>query len=105
MARLTFEELAALDVRLTTLFEEAKQLGSDEAEFCANAAWNGWGQWDERGFKHRMLDVVGWNRVGKFNELNSSDAYETVHDTLLYALPRCRGSCECSENTTKESTK
>jgi hypothetical protein len=66
-----FDGLIALEPRLGELLQEARQAGAAEAEFCADAAWCGYGGHPR--FKRAVSELVGWNRADGDLALRSSN--------------------------------
>lgn len=89
----TFADLVKLEPKLGELLTEAKSYHtSQNPEFCANAAWYGYG--GEPGIKPRLLKLVGWERPGGLHwPLSTPAAYDVAYDTLFEALPDCGKCC------------
>jgi hypothetical protein len=84
----TFEQLAELEPRLLDLLTEARTCPRTRG-FCANARWYGYGGFQGRGLKARLLRLVGWHRPDAHEVLSSCAAYEVAYDTVFGALPDC----------------
>jgi hypothetical protein len=58
-----FDRLCLLEPKLAELMVEAKAVRRPRGKpFCGNAVWYGYGSWHGRGFKGRMLPLVGDER-------------------------------------------
>jgi hypothetical protein len=93
--RLTWAGLVRLEPRLAELLAEAKAVRDDGSVpyFCGNACWYGYD--GHRGFKPRLVRLVGFGRPGFHDVLSGSTAYDLVYFTIYNVLPSCRGRCGC----------
>lgn len=91
---LTWASLVQLEPKLGRLLDEAQRHKDNGVapEYCANAIWFGWRQFDGHGIKERLCELVGWERVSKANVgvLGTSEAYDIAYETIYDALPNCR---------------
>lgn len=93
--RVTWKELCELEPRLLNLYSEVSSIKDEGGEFfCANAVWYGRGDVD--GFKHRLVELVGFRRRhdGSDPRLGTSLAYDIAYHKIYDALPDCR-DCAC----------
>ena len=92
--KLAWSRLVVLEPRLLYLEKLIKAVDDDgeSDSFCANEYWYGFSK-PQRGFKARMLTLVGW-QVENEALLMSSEAYEAVYKHLYNLLPACR-NCNC----------
>ncbi len=91
----TFQDLARLEPRLTTLLIEAKAHRKDrQPDFCANEVFYGYAG-HRPGLKERLSQLVGWESTNE-GILKTSLAYDVAYDTIYDALPDCRGDCACT---------
>lgn len=86
--RQEFDELAAVEPKLSALLAEAGAVKDDgkPKSFCANRHWY-------REFKPRLLNLVGWRRTD-VPGLGTSRAYDVAYAVIYDALPACR-DCGC----------
>ena len=89
--RMTWARVVAAEPRLGRLLREAREVEGSHPRFCANALWYGHAR---RGFKDRLLALVGWERPGRHPFLNGDLAYRAAYEALYAALPRCQ-NCLC----------
>src|SRR5262245_39407179 len=101
MAKLTFNDLVALEPRLAHLLTEARS-HKPSRKFCANEAW--YGYFGFSGLKDKLLRLVGWGRetapdgvteAAEEQTLKSSQAYDVAYHTVCQALPDCGPECVC----------
>jgi len=101
MAKVTFNELVALEPRLADLLTEARAY-KPGPKFCANAVW--YGYHGSLGLKSKLARLVGWARLVPLagaidaateETLKSSQAYDVGYGTVYDALPDCGEQCEC----------
>jgi hypothetical protein len=92
---LTFAALAALEPSLGELLAEAQEVRDDgTAEyFCQVATFFGY-PGHRPGFKRRLCGLVGWFAEGA-DVLATRAAYDLGYETIIEALPPCRGRCGC----------
>jgi hypothetical protein len=90
----SFEELAALEPRLTELLAEARACsGRAGAEFCASSVWYGDAS-GQPGLMERLLTLVSPDS-GRTGLLGTYLAFAVAYDALWEALPVCRAVCAC----------
>ena len=88
---LTFDELARREPDLAELLAEARALfSSNDPNFCANAAWFGYGTYRHSGLKPRLLQLVGWRARKDDPILHSEAAYDLAYATICDVLSDCR---------------
>ena len=94
---LTFNELCLIEPQLGVLRDEAaSHRAGNLSQFCACTAWYGYGKVKhENGLKTRLLKLVGCERIGTPNYLNTEDAYDVAYDTIYDALPDCGPKSWC----------
>lgn len=92
----TWEDLAKREPALSALRRRVESIEDDpRAEsFCANAVWYGYD--DRPSLKAELCGLVGWSARRPDALLRSPEAYDVAYESLYYALPDCRGRCECS---------
>lgn len=91
-----WDRLVEEEPRLADLLAEARTVKDEGgAYFCANQVWYGYGD-PRRGFKARLLPLVGWERNGGPSLLTTPQAYDVGYQTIYDALPDCRGDCGCA---------
>jgi hypothetical protein len=90
-----FSELVSLEARLAVLLLEAQAVCDDGAGewFCGVAAFGGYD--GHRGLKGCVVKLVGWGREDRHPVLGSPAAYDVVYQTILDAVPPCRGPRSC----------
>lgn len=101
---LTWERLKELEPRLAALertLRERIRCGCRKKNWCANAAWYGYGQYREFiGPKEVLVRLVGWHRDRFVNPpphdelLRTREAYDLAYDALYTLLPDCK-RCGC----------
>lgn len=81
--RPTFERLARLEPRLA---ETRATRASADSSFDPCASFFGYAAFEGRGFKPRIVRLVGWHRPSGPPELQTSDAYDCVYRAILDVL-------------------
>jgi len=85
----TWAALVAAEPRLGALLAEARRVSArGKPDFCANAVWYGWG--NHRGFKPRLIHLVGFWAEGADPILHTGAAYDIAYQRIYRALPDCR---------------
>jgi hypothetical protein len=88
---LTFDDYVRMEPRLGVLMDRARAIAerADSERFCANEEW-----YCE--LKPALIELVGFDadRRDMWPLLSSPQAYDLCYDTVLAALPDCRG-CAC----------
>lgn len=107
----TWPLLVELEPKLGELWMRARLEWAEEpAEYCSVRIWYGYGKDGEKvglayskdgrghGLKSLICDLVGWSvkHRGGNPVLASSEAYDIAYETVLDALPSCRGRCGCN---------
>ena len=91
-----FWTFAGMDQRIWAF---ARQVFAERARrflddrYCPQEAWYGCTE-GGHGFKGRLSKLVGWERPGNDERLQTVEAYDTCYQTLYESLPDCRG-CDC----------
>src|SRR5919202_6993179 len=93
--RLTWGELVEREPALGLLERELRALRRQgrPADFCANEVWYGYRRWRGRGFRERVVGLVGWCAESTDPDLRTSAAYEVAYRRLYELLPDC---CQCA---------
>jgi hypothetical protein len=92
-----FEKLAAIEPGLEALRRDCWALRASTAgdkTFCANAAWSGYGECGEdgyRGLRGRLKDMVGHRSFSGNPVLTTDEAERVAYQECYDALPDCRG--------------
>ncbi len=90
-----WDRLVDDEPRLAELLAEARTVRDEGGSyFCANEVWYGYGD-PRRGFKARLLPLVGWERRDGPDLLRTEQAYDVAYGFIYDALPDCRGECGC----------
>ncbi|NLO26616.1 MAG: hypothetical protein GX113_00305 [Actinobacteria bacterium] len=95
---MTFSELSRREPALAGLLAEARAVSSkNDPDYCANAVWYGYGQYQHSGLKPRLLQLVGWRACKDDPILRSEKAYDVAYHTICNALPDCRDCGDLGE--------
>jgi hypothetical protein len=81
----TWRELCKLQPGLKKLHNEIRTIRGDGEYFCANSVWYGYD--GNRGFKERLLHLVGFYAKGCDPRLKTAEAYDVAYEKLYYDLP------------------
>lgn len=92
--RPSFEQLCEVNPEIKKLLHEAETIRPGP-NFCSNECYYGRGAFKNRGFKKRILNIVGWEAKTNHKLLISPEAYDVVTNAIWQALPPCSENCGC----------
>lgn len=91
-------ELVKIEPELLDLEKEAlayKKASRGKDYVCANDRWYGYGEWEDRGLRIRIIYLVGWLRKNQPNPiLKSCESYSVAYQHVYHLLPDCK-NCGC----------